>query len=307
MVSISLLTLTEPFKMDVLNRIYSMPINYIIEEGNTKLAASIFNSINPNASNINEIVSVSSKVFACDTGFNLKQEDFPMLPCNMSVRKTVCNPDKPTVKCVRKSIYNFVSTSSVIPGKPIRDSNVCSRKLVNTSSVRSSKALHDSIVRLSKPITSSIARPSKLVSGSNVRYIKPVSVSSICPTKQTCGSNVRPSINPLVLLMFMQVNLHMVVMFVQENLLVLVKFVQVKLLVLVMLIQVIPIVLSMFIQQNLLRPVICVQVNLFVETMFVQVNLFVKTMFVNVNQFMLISFRVNLFSLTMSIMLTHQY
>ena len=53
---------------------------HLIEEGNAKLAASIYNSINPNASNINEIVSVSSKVFACDTGFNLKQEDFPMLP-----------------------------------------------------------------------------------------------------------------------------------------------------------------------------------------------------------------------------------
>ena len=44
------------------------------------------------------------QVFGCDTGFNLKQEDFPMLPYNMFVRKTVCNPDKPTVKCVRKSI-----------------------------------------------------------------------------------------------------------------------------------------------------------------------------------------------------------
>ena len=93
-------------------------MDLFIEERNVKLAASIYNSINPNASNINEIVSVSSKVFACDTGFNLKQEDFPMLLCNMSVRKTVCNPDKPTVKCIRKSIYNFVSTSSVLPGNP---------------------------------------------------------------------------------------------------------------------------------------------------------------------------------------------
>ena len=33
---------------------------HLIEEGNAKLAASIYNSINPNASNINEIVSVSS-------------------------------------------------------------------------------------------------------------------------------------------------------------------------------------------------------------------------------------------------------
>ena len=213
-----------------------MPINYIIEEGNTKLAASIFNSINPNASNINEIVSVSSKVFAYDTGFNLKQEDFSMLPCNMPVRKTVCNPDKPIVKCGGKSIYNFVSTNSVLPANPFVIVMFVQVNWLNISSVRSSKPLHDSFVRLSKHITSSIVRPGKFVSGSNVRYIKPVSVSSICPTKQTCGSNVRPSINPLVLLMFMQVNLHMVVMFVQENLLVLVKFVQVKLLVLVMLI-----------------------------------------------------------------------
>ena len=166
---------------------------HLIKEGNAKLAASIFNSINPNASNINEIVSVSSKVFACDTGFNLKQEDFPMLPCNMSVRKTVCNPDKPTVKCVHKSIYKFVCTSSVLQGKLIRDSNVHSCKLVNTSSNRSSKPIHDSTVGMSKPITSSIAHPSKLVSGSNVCYIKPTSDSSICPSKQTCGSNVRPS------------------------------------------------------------------------------------------------------------------
>ena len=72
---------------------------HLIEEGNAKLAASIYNSINPNASNINEILSVSSKVFACDTDFNLKQEDFPMLPCNVFVRNCMCHPDKPTIKC----------------------------------------------------------------------------------------------------------------------------------------------------------------------------------------------------------------
>ena len=61
----------------------------------------------------------SLQVFACDTGFNLKQEDLPILPCKVSVRNSLCNPDKPTVKCVRKSIYKFVSTSSVLPGKSI--------------------------------------------------------------------------------------------------------------------------------------------------------------------------------------------
>ena len=71
----------------------------LTKEGNARLAASIYNSINPNASNINEILSVSSKVFACDTDFNLKQEDFPMLPCNVFVRNCMCHPDKPTIKC----------------------------------------------------------------------------------------------------------------------------------------------------------------------------------------------------------------
>ena len=74
MASISLFTVTGLFKMDLLNQIYSMLINYILLK-KEKLAASIYNSINPNASNINEIVSVSSKLFAYDTGFNLKQEE----------------------------------------------------------------------------------------------------------------------------------------------------------------------------------------------------------------------------------------
>ena len=273
---------------------------HLILEGNGKLAASIYNSINPNASNIDEIVSVSSKLFACDTGLNLKQEDFSMLPCNVPVCHSVSNPDNPTVQCVRKSIYKFVSTSSVLSGKPIRDSNVHSSNLVNTSSICSSKPIHGSNFRLSKPITCSIACRSKLVSGNNVRYIKPVSVGKLVVVMFV-------QVKPLVLLMFMQVNRYMVVMFVQENLLVLVMFVQVKLLVLVMLLQVIPVVLSMFIQQNLLVLVIFVQVNLFVETMFVQVNLFVEAMFVKVNPLMLISFHVNLFSLTIPIMLIHQY
>ena len=65
--------------------------------------------------------------------------------------------------------------------------------------------------------------------------------------------------------------------------------------------------LSMIIQTKSVKAVICVQVNLFVETIFVQVNLFVETVFVKVNPLMLISFRLNLFSLTIPIMLIHQY
>ena len=75
---------------------------HLTEERNTKLAASIYNSINPNANLINKVASISSTLFACDTGFNLKQEHFPMLSCNFSVRNSVCNPDKPTVKYVCK-------------------------------------------------------------------------------------------------------------------------------------------------------------------------------------------------------------
>ena len=74
MASISLFTVTGLFKIDLLNQIYSMLINYILLK-KEKLAASIYNSISPNASNISEIVSVSSKLFAYDTGFNLKQEE----------------------------------------------------------------------------------------------------------------------------------------------------------------------------------------------------------------------------------------
>ena len=204
---------------------------HLILEGNGKLAASIYNSINPNASNIDEIVSVSSKLFACDTALNLKQEDFSMLPCNVPVCHSVSNPDNPTVQCVRKSIYKFVSTSSVLSGKPIRDSNVHSSNLVNTSSICSSKPIHGSNFRLSKPITCSIACRSKLVSGNNVRYIKPVSVGKLVVVMFV-------QVKPLVLLMFMQVK-----QFVQEKLPVLVMFVQVKLLVILMLLQVIPLVL----------------------------------------------------------------
>ena len=111
-----------------------------------------------------------------------------MLPCKLSVRNSACNPDKSTVRYVRKYIYKSVSTCSVLPGKPIRNSNVHSSKLVSSSSVRPSKPN----AHLSKPITSSVTRSSN-VSGSNVRSIKPVKVSSICPSKQTSSSNIRPS------------------------------------------------------------------------------------------------------------------
>ena len=78
------------------------------------------------------------KLFACDTRFSLKQKDFPMLPCNVSVRNSVCNLDK-TVNYVCKSIYKFVSNFSVLTGKLICDSSVPSSKLVSASSICPSK------------------------------------------------------------------------------------------------------------------------------------------------------------------------
>ena len=76
-------------------------ILHLVEERNAKLAVLIYNSIIPNASKMNEIISI------------------PMLPCNVSVCNPVCNPEKPVVKYVRKSIYKSVTTSSVRLGKPI--------------------------------------------------------------------------------------------------------------------------------------------------------------------------------------------
>ena len=72
---------------------------HLSEEGNAKLVVSICNCISLNAS-IDKSVSIFSKLFPCHTG--LKREDFPMLSCSMSFRNSVCNPDKPIAKYVRK-------------------------------------------------------------------------------------------------------------------------------------------------------------------------------------------------------------
>ena len=68
-----------------------------------------------------------------------------------------------------------------------------------------------------------------------------------------------------------------------------------------------PLVLSILIQQNLLVLVVFLQVNLIVEIIFAQVKLSVEPMFFKVKPLILISFHVNLLSLTIPIMLIHQY
>ena len=85
---------------------------HLSEEGNAKLVVSIYNSINLNAS-FDKSVLIFSKLFACHTG--LKQEDFPMLSCNMSFR----NPNKPIAEYVRKSFQKSFCTSSALPAQPL--------------------------------------------------------------------------------------------------------------------------------------------------------------------------------------------
>ena len=53
-----------------------------------------------------------------------KEEDFSMLPYNVSVFSSICKPDNPFKKCVSKFVFKLVSTSSVLPGKPISISDV---------------------------------------------------------------------------------------------------------------------------------------------------------------------------------------
>ena len=112
----------------------------MLSKKETLIAISMLNSINLNA-NINKSVSISSKLLACDTGFNLKQADFPMLHFNVSVRNSVSNPDKSIVKFVCKSIFKTVSTSSFPPGKSISNIIGRSSKLIDANFVRPSKPI----------------------------------------------------------------------------------------------------------------------------------------------------------------------
>ena len=287
--SVNFINHTDSTLQDVslkLNQFYANEL-HLIKEGNAKLAASLYNSINPNIR-----VSISSKLFLCHTGFNLKQEDLPMFPCNASVCNSSCNLDEPIVKYACKSIFES-RTSSVLPGKPVGYSNVRSSKIVSASSVRPSKTTNVSNVCFSKPITSSNACPSKPISGSYVRSVKLVSVSSLCPSKQTCGSNARPS------KLFSSINVF-ASKSVYGNSVCSKKLLSVS--------DVCPsktTSVSNVRSSNMLVLVTFVQVKLFVETIFAQVSLFAEIMFVKVNTLLLISFHVTLNSLVIYITLIH--
>ena len=93
---------------------------HLFEEGKAKLVVSIYNSINSNVS-IDKSVSIFSELFASQTGLSLKQEDFPMLSCNMSIRNYVCNPDMivKNMKYDRKSFLKSFCTSSALPAQSL--------------------------------------------------------------------------------------------------------------------------------------------------------------------------------------------
>ena len=93
---------------------------HLIKERNAKLAVSIYNSINLNAVSIKVYESLQN-CFAIHVS---KEEDFSMLSYNVSVCSSICKPDNPFKKCVSKFVFKPVSTSSVLPGKPISISDV---------------------------------------------------------------------------------------------------------------------------------------------------------------------------------------
>ena len=181
---------------------------HLVEEGNMKLSESIINVIKPNKNIPTESISISSKCFNHAADLNINDYDYPLLPCNMSVRNSVPSSErvyansihscKPvSVKDVRGS--KFVTTSKVHSCKPVCAKSVCTSKPFTTSNVRSCKLVCANYVRKSKPVSTSNVRKSKLITvnhfpsskrvcASNTRTSKP-----ICESKPVCGSNVRAS------------------------------------------------------------------------------------------------------------------
>ena len=152
---------------------------------------------------------------------------------------------------------------------------------------------------MSELVSTIIFQLSKLIIGSNIRSSKLVGAGSICPSKPVFGSSVRAS-QPFVLLMFVQVKLLV-------NMLVLEMFTQVNPLLVVLLVQVILLVLATFVQVNPSVLVMFVQLILFALIMSIQVDLSVKVRFVRVNQPVIVIFIINLFFETIFFSLTHHY
>ena len=102
-----------------------------------------------------------------------------MLPCNVSVRNSICNCYKPTVKYVCESIG---------------DSNVNSSKLIYASSIRPSKPM---VVMFTWVDLLFLVLPVQVTCGSYVRHSKTFRAINVQVSKPVYGSDVcsrKPSV-----------------------------------------------------------------------------------------------------------------
>ena len=186
---------------------------HLVEQGNLKLAESIFSSIE----NCNGVTCNNQKNFLMSykmtVSFKLNNSDFPPLsfstvskpvsfvPVSLSFA-TACRSSRYANAFSHKSLSDptnvcdgTVCSSSVYPSKPIRLS-----KPVCLSNVRPSKPTISSNFYLSKPIcprnisfSRSIRSSDVCQSRSNVIPSKPVRSSDVCPSKPVRSSDVFPS------------------------------------------------------------------------------------------------------------------
>ena len=215
--------------------LFSMDNLHLVEEGNMKLSESIINVIKPNKNIPTESISISSKCFNHAADLNINDYDYPLLPCNMSVRNSVPSSER-------------VYANSIHSCKP-----------VSVKDVRGSKFV----------IKFTHVNPFVLKVFVQVNPLPPVMFVHVNLFVLTMFVKV----NLLVLVMFVKVNLlpliisplvnvFVLVILVQVNL-----FVKVNLFVVVMFVQVNPLPLVMFVKVNMLVLVMSVQVNLFVIVM----------------------------------------
>ena len=168
---VGLTTLDWTYKYGNLDeKLYYTDQLHLIEAGNRKFACSI--------------LKILSKLMQ---DFNIKDHDFPLLSCNMSVRNFLPSSDR---SC------KLVCVNYVCKSKPVTTSNVRKCKLITVSNTRTSKP-----IRESKPVSTNASNStplivscsvskSKLVRSCPVRTNKPVVSSNVHPCKRVRTSNI---------------------------------------------------------------------------------------------------------------------
>ena len=127
-------------------------------------------------------ISNSYKNAVCSTDFKLNQEDFPTLSCIIRVRN--CHIHKTRFS---KSIFKFVSTSSVHPNKPISDSNVPPSKTVCISAIHMNLLVLVFFIHINELLVVMFIQVNQLV-------------LVTCPSKPIYITNSLVRVNPFVLL-----------------------------------------------------------------------------------------------------------